>query len=157
MPDIQAQYGPLENSSLLDVGCAKGFMLHDLKKAYPGLTVQGVDISDYAISHSHPEIKQFLRVADARELPFEDNSFEVVFSINTIHNLDYEGCMKALTEIQRVTKKHSFVVVDAYANEEEKIRMEAWNLTAKTVLSEDNWKTLFEDCGYTGDYHWFKP
>lgn len=155
--DIEAHYGPLEKSSLLDVGCAKGFMLYDIKRAFPETNLQGVDVSEYAISHSHPEIKQFLRVADARELPFNDDSFDVVISINTIHNLNYGDCMLALSEIQRVSRKHSFVMVDAYANEEEKNRMLAWNLTAKTILSEEGWKKMFDDSGYNGDYYWFKP
>jgi hypothetical protein len=47
--------------------------------------------------------------------------------------------------------------VDAYSNEIEKDRIFAWNLTAKTILSTDDWINLFEKAGYTGHYYWFKP
>ena len=35
--------------------------------------------------------------------------------------------------------------------------MEAWNLTAKTVMHVDEWKSFFAEVGYTGDYYWFIP
>ena len=41
-----------EKSSLLDVGCAKGFMLYDLIRLIPGITVKGIDISEYAIQNA---------------------------------------------------------------------------------------------------------
>ena len=60
-------------------------------------------------------------------------------------------------EIERVSKKNSFVTVDAYSNQKEKKRMFAWNLTAKTILSKSQWINLFKKTGFTGDYFWFLP
>ena len=146
-----------ENSTVLDVGCAKGFMLYDLTKLVPGIKVKGIDISKYAIDNSIEDVRNNLSVANANNLPFEDDSFDVVISINTIHNLDREECGKALQEIERVSKGKSFITVDAYRNEEEKRRMYDWNLTAKTIMSVDEWILFFEEVGYTGDYYWFIP
>lgn len=145
------------NSKVLDVGCAKGFMLFDMKEMIPGITIEGIDVSSYAIENAKEEVKEFLRVADARALPFENNSFDVVISINTIHNLEREECGKALQEIERVSRGKSFITVDAYRNEEEKEAMYAWNLTAKTIMSVDEWIKFFDEVGYTGDYFWFIP
>ena len=72
---------------VLDIGCGKGFLLYDLSQIVPGLEVCGLDISAYAIEHAQPEIKEFLQVGNARELPFPDASFDLVISINTLHNL----------------------------------------------------------------------
>jgi SAM-dependent methyltransferase len=146
-----------QDSSLLDIGCGKGFMLYDFKKAIPGIKISGIDISDYAITNSLEEIKKNLKVGNANKLEFGDNSFDVVMSINTIHNLDQNECALALQEIERVSKGGSFVTVDAYTNENEKERMEAWNLTAKTILSVEGWKSFFKEVGYTGDFFWFIP
>jgi len=157
VPTFQEYWKLGKGSSLLDVGCAKGFMLHDLSEMIPGIEVRGVDISEYAIENVIDDIKPYVQVANATSLPFEDNSFDVVISINTVHNLDRKECGIALQEIERVSKGHSFITVDAYRNEEEKERMYAWNLTAKTIMSVDEWIAFFDEVGYTGDYFWFIP
>jgi len=148
-------YALADNASLLDVGCAKGFMLHDFKELMPNLGVAGIDISQYAIDNAMDSVKPFLQVGNARELPFEDNSFDLVISINTVHNLALEECRQALREIARVSRKHAFVTMDAWRNEGEKERMLKWNLTALTYMHADDWKKLFAEIGYTGDYYWF--
>lgn len=155
--DMIKYWGLNKESSLLDVGCAKGFMLYDFQKKLPGISYQGIDVSEYAISSGLEEVRKNLRVADAKNIPFMDNSFDVVISINTIHNLDRENCKKALQEIQRVSKKNCFVTVDAFRNHDEEKRMQAWNLTAKTIMSVDEWKLFFKEAGYEGDYYWFIP
>ena len=146
-----------KNISVLDVGCAKGFMMHDLAELIPGITVKGIDISEYAIAHAIDDMKPHLQVACATKLPFPDKSFDITISINTVHNLEREECAQALQEIERVSRKGSYITVDAYRNAEEKERMNAWNLTAKTILSVNNWVQFFKEVGYTGDYFWFIP
>ena len=157
IPDFIKHWNLNKNSSLLDVGCAKGFMLYDLMLKVPGIKLKGIDISQYAIDNSKAEVKSLLKVADAKKLPFTDNSFDAVISINTIHNLDQSECAKALREIVRVSKKKAFITVDAYRNDDEKKKIYAWNLTAKTIMSVDDWKLFFKEVGYNGDYYWFIP
>jgi ubiquinone/menaquinone biosynthesis C-methylase UbiE len=155
--DIRDYYHLTPESSILDVGCGKGFMLYDFMQLIPGITLAGIDISEYAIEHAKKEVKPFVHVGDARELPFADNSFDLVLSITTIHNLDREGCRRALQEIERVSRKDKFITVDAYRTDEEKRRMDMWNLTALTYMHVDRWKEFFTESGYTGDYYWFIP
>lgn len=142
---------------ILDIGCGKGFMLYDLKKTLPGLNLTGIDISRYAIKNAHPKIKKNVFVSNAKKLPFKDKSFDIVISINTIHNLVKSDCAKALREINRVSKIGSFITVDAYRNKIEKKKMYTWNLTAKTIMSVKDWKKFFKKNNYTGDYFWFLP
>ena len=157
VPTFRDYYGLTGESSVLDVGCAKGFMVRDLKELIPGISVNGIDISDYAIECAEDDIRHDLEVADARDLPFDDSSFDLVVSINTIHNLDRGGVVRALGEIERVSRNFAFVTVDAYRNEEERERMMKWNLTARTILSDSEWVDLFAEAGYKGDYYWFVP
>ena len=156
-PDFQAHYDLRSGDSLLDVGCAKGFMLYDFMRSVPGLIVAGLDISEYAIEHAIEEVRPFCRLGDARELPFKNNSYDVVVSVNTIHNLDRTDLIVALKEIERVASRGAFITVDAYRTDEEKEAMFAWNLTAKTILHVDDWKDLFAEAGFNGDYYWFMP
>ena len=122
VPDLISHFELSNKSRVLDIGCAKGFFLHDLKGALPGIEIHGVDISEYAIA----------------------NAIETVRA-------------QALQEIQRVSGGRAFITVDAYRNELEKERMEAWNLTALTMMSVDEWKDFFAEVGYNGDYYWFIP
>lgn len=157
IPTLQQHFGLTANDSVLDVGCAKGFMLHDMAQLIPGITVKGVDVSEYAIASAIEDMKPHVQVADARKLPFDDKSFDVVIAINTIHNLDRAECALALREIERVSRRGSYVTIDAYRNDEEKERMFAWNLTGKTIMHVEEWKAFFAETGYTGDYFWFIP
>jgi ubiquinone/menaquinone biosynthesis C-methylase UbiE len=157
VPTLREHFSLGAGSSLLDVGCGKGFMLHDLAEMIPGITVKGIDISSYAIEHAIEDMKPHVRVADARDLPFSDKSFDVVISINTIHNLPREECGRALREIERVARHGAFITVDAYRSEEERKRMLAWNLTAQTIMHVDEWEAFFTEQGYSGDYYWFIP
>jgi SAM-dependent methyltransferase len=157
IPMFKEHFSLTNNSSLLDVGCAKGFMLHDLRQVFPDMTLAGIDTSEYAIENALPDVKDVMSVGNAVELPFANKSIDVTISITTLHNLEKEQLAIALQEIERVTRQGSFITVDAYRNDEEKVRMEAWNLTAKTMMHVDEWKAFFKDVGFTGDYYWFIP
>ena len=155
--DFVDYYDLKDGSKILDVGCAKGFMLYDFKKYNNTFNLHGIDISSYAIKNSIDEVKTNLKVGDAKSLPYDDNTFDLVIAINTIHNLDKNDCAISLKEISRVSKKNAFLTVDAYRNTEEKKRMDAWNLTAKTIMSVDDWVKFFKENQYKGDYFWFIP
>jgi ubiquinone/menaquinone biosynthesis C-methylase UbiE len=150
------RYNLNESSSILDVGCGKGFMLVDFLKAIPSLKVAGIDISNYAIENSHELVKNQLKVANCLNLPYADNSFDLVISINTIHNLDVQGCIKSIQEIERVKKKHSYIVVDGWNTLKEEQELKSWVLTAVTLLQASEWEKIFEKAGYTGDYSFWK-
>jgi ubiquinone/menaquinone biosynthesis C-methylase UbiE len=155
--DFIKYWGIENNSSVLDIGCGKGFMLYDFVNELPKLKIEGIDISTYAIKNCKKEVRNYLNVGNAKKLKYKNNSFDYVISINTIHNLEINECIDALKEIERVKKKKSFVMVDAFRNAEEKEKILNWNLTAKTILSVDDWKKLFKEIKYTGDYYWFIP
>ncbi|MEQ8733926.1 MAG: class I SAM-dependent methyltransferase [Rhodospirillaceae bacterium] len=157
VPTFQEHFNLTNISSVLDVGCAKGFMLHDFSEIIPGIKVHGVDVSEYAIENTIEDMRPFTQVGDARELPFKNNAFDVTICINTVHNLERDECAKALQEIERVSRIGSYITVDAYRDDEEKERMYLWNLTAKTIMHVDEWKSFFNEIGYTGDYYWFVP
>lgn len=155
--DFKKKYKLNNKSKILDIGCGKGFMLHEFKKLLPSIKTFGIDISEYAIKNSMKSVKKNLIIGNCKKLPYKNNFFDLVIAINTLHNLPIIQVQKAIREIQRVTKKNSFIMVDAYKNNNEKKRMFMWNLTAKTILHESNWIKLFKNCSYNGDYYWFKP
>lgn len=142
-------------SKVLDVGCGKGFLLYDFQKLIPGITIAGMDISEYAIQNAKKEVKPFVQIGNANDLPYANKIFDLVISINTIHNLPIEECFVALKEIERVSRKHKYIVVDAWRTKEERQRMLRWVLTGLTYFSTNDWKKFFKLAKYSGDYYWF--
>ncbi len=155
--DICDHYKLKSQDKILDIGCGKGFMLYDFLKLNPQLDVFGIDISEYAIKNCIGSLKGKLQIGNAISLPYPDNHFNLVISINTHHNLDGKDLIKAFSELQRVTKKNSYVVLDAYSNEKEKEELINWNLTAKTIKHVKGWKKFFDQINFKGDFYWFKP
>uniref|UniRef100_UPI00404752C0 class I SAM-dependent methyltransferase n=1 Tax=Bacteroidota TaxID=976 RepID=UPI00404752C0 len=144
-----------DGMNVLDIGCAKGFLLYEMKKINPTLKIYGVDVSDYAIENAKEEVKENLVKASADNLPFGDNFFDLVISINTIDHLDFEGCRKALFEIERVKKEKSFITVNSWFTELQKDNILAWNLVSKMIMGVEEWKLFFKQNNYTGDFYWF--
>ena len=146
------QYGIKPGDKILDVGCGKGFLLYDFTKVVPGLELHGIDISEYAIENSKEEIKDRLWVCNATALPFQDNYFDFVFSITTLHNLHCYDLDKALREIERVSKKNKYICVESYRNEEEKANLLYWQVTCEAFNTPEEWEWWFKQTGYTGDH-----
>lgn len=152
--DIVRHFGLKAGDRVLDVGCAKGFLVKDLLGVCPGLEVFGVDVSHYALMKCEPEVIGRLHLGSADDLPFPDGSFKAVLSLNTIHNLDRAGCVRALKEIQRLSGGKAFVQVDSYRTREQKAVFEDWVLTAKHHDYPEGWIKVFQEAGYSGDYYW---
>jgi len=150
---IAQHYGLKAGDKILDVGCGKGFLLYEFTQAVPGVEVEGVDISAYALKHAKEEVQPFLHYANAFDLSvfFADNSFDFVYSINTLHNFALYDLIKAIKEIERVGKDRKWICVESWRNEREKANLLYWQLTCESFYKTADWVWLFNDLGYTGD------
>lgn len=149
---IAAHYQVKPGDRILDVGCGKGFLLYDLQQVVPGVEVAGIDISDYALRTAKPEVQPFLRQGDAAHLPFENGSFDLIISITTLHNLYCSDLYSALQEVERVGRKHKYLCVESYRNEDEKANLLYWQLTCEMFCTPEEWDWWFKLTGYSGDH-----
>lgn len=140
------------DAKILDVGCGKAFLLYEFTQVLPKATVAGIDVSEYGIENAKPEIKDQLQVASAVSLPFEDDSFDLVFSINALHNLRNYELWQALHEFERVGRGAKYITVESYRNEREKVNLLYWQLTCRSFYATDEWEWFFQQAGYNGDY-----
>jgi len=147
-------YGLKAGDVVLDVGCAKGFLVHDFRQVIPGIRVAGIDLSPYAIEHAMLEVKPYLVVGSADALPYPDGTFDLVISINTVHNLELPRCVRAIAEMERVGRRFKYLQVDSYRSDEEHEKFERWQLTALTHFDPDGWRTVLRQAGYAGEYSW---
>jgi len=146
------RYGIKPGDRILDVGCGKGFLLYDFTLVVPGVQVYGIDVSEYAIEHAKEEIKVRLRVGNANSLPYPDKHFDLVYSINTLHNLHNYDLDKSLREIERVGRKHKYACVESYRNEVEKANLLYWQSTCEAFCTPQEWEWWFKQTGYSGDH-----
>ena len=137
---------------ILDVGCGKGFLLHEFMQAVPGIEVRGIDVSQYGIDNAKPEVSTFLSVGNATDLPCDTDEFDFVVALGMLHNLYNYDLHKALQEIERVGRNAKYVMVEGYRNEHEKANLLYWQLTCRAFHTPAEWEWTFAQAGYTGDY-----
>ena len=149
---IADHYQLKSGQKVLDVGCGMSHLLYELTQVVPGLIVNGIDISQYALEHAKEEIRDRVQYGRAQEIPFADNEFDLVISLTTLHNLKVYDLKKAVQEIERVSKGNSYIMVESYRNDKEEVNMLYWQLTCESYNSVDEWEWLYQEWGYTGDY-----
>jgi SAM-dependent methyltransferase len=152
--DIAAHFRLQAGDNVLDVGCAKGFLMRDLMEVVPGLNVWGLEISQYAIDNCHPDMRGRIVRGSAEKLPFASAGMVAALCINVIHNLSRAACIEAVREIERVAPGRGYIQVDAYRNDAERDAFLDWVLTAETYGTPEMWRDLFRQAGYAGDYYW---
>ena len=150
--ELVSHYELPENPRILDVGCGKGFLLFDFLKVRPDAEVYGIDISEYAIENAKKEIQGRLKVGNAVDLPWPDNYFDLVISINTFHNLFNFQLDRALQEFERVGKDNKYLCVESYRTEQEKANLLYWQVTCEAFCTPEEWEWWFNYSGYSGDH-----
>tara|TARA_A100001388_G_scaffold275689_1_gene261694 strand:- start:578 stop:1249 length:672 start_codon:yes stop_codon:yes gene_type:complete len=145
-------YKLTNDSKILDIGCGKGYLLYEISLILPNAKLFGLDISEYAINNSKEEIKNNLKIGNATNLPWEDNYFDFVYSLNSLHCLPARDLYKSLIEMERVGKNDKYLCVESFRNEEEKANLLYWQVTCESFHNKDSWQWWFELTGYKGDY-----
>lgn len=145
-------YGLSAGDKILDIGCGKGFQLVEFANANKGFVLHGIDISEYAISIAHEDIQSCVQVGNATALPYPDKYFDFVYSLNTLHCLHNYDLDKALREMERVGKRHKYLCVESYRNEEEKANLLYWQVTCESFCTPQEWEWWFKLTGYSGDH-----
>ena len=148
---MAAHYNLKAGDRILDVGCGKAYLLYEFTRVVPGIEVVGLDISEYGLNDAREEVQPFLHHGHARELPFDDNQFDFVFSLATLHNLAIDDLFRAVREIQRVGRKNKYIMVESYRNEREKANLLYWQLTCESFFAPQGWDWIYQQCGYDGD------
>jgi ubiquinone/menaquinone biosynthesis C-methylase UbiE len=140
------------NAKILDVGCGKAYLLHELKQLLPDAEVAGFDISQHGLGDAPEPIRPYLFSYRAQDpYPYGDHYFDLVISFGALHNLRLFELEAAVREIERVGKQ-KYIMVESYRNELEQFNLQCWALTAESFFDTAEWIWLYRHFGYTGDY-----
>ena len=150
--ELIKNYNLTNESSVLDVGCGKGYLLYEMKLLLPDLTIAGFDSSNHGLANAKEEIKEFLFSHKAQEkYSYKENEFDLVISLGCIHNLRIFEIETALREIERVGKQ-GYIMMESYRNEQEQFNLQCWALTCESFFDYKEWPWIYDHFGYTGDY-----
>ena len=149
---LVATYQLRPTARILDVGCGKAHLLHELRLLLPEAEVVGIDISRHGLGDAPPEIRSHLLCYRAQDAyPWGDNHFDLVLSLGTLHNLRIFELQAALREIERVGT-NKYLMVESYRNEQELFNLQCWALTCESFFDTAEWIWLYQHWGYSGDY-----
>ena len=149
---IIKKYNLNKNSKILDIGCGKGFLVYELTRLLKSNNVFGIDISRYALNKSPTEIRKNLKFSDARrKLNYKKKEFDLILSINLIHNFSIYEIFNFLKRIVHLSKK-SYIATESYRNDKELLNLQCWALTADSFFSSKEWDWILRYNNYYRDY-----
>lgn len=144
-----AHYGLQPGDSVLEMGCAKGFVLVEFLKR--GMKVAGIDISAYAVENAVPEVKPFILNGSCEKLPWPSDSFDFVYCKEALPHLTEQQLKLAVPEAIRVCKTSNIFFEIQVGNDEEARRLvKAWDETHTTINSADWWRQFLGNLGFSG-------
>jgi SAM-dependent methyltransferase len=144
-----AHYGLASGSSILEMGCAKGFILFEFFKR--GMKVAGIDLSAYAVENAVREVRPFIVNGSCTSLPWPSDSFDLVYCKETLPHLTKEQVTEAVAEAKRVCRNDNIFLEIQVGNDEEAQRLiRAWDETHRTVQSTDWWRSFLRDLDFRG-------
>ena len=122
-------YNLTNESSVLDVGCGKGYLLYEMKLLLPNLRISGFDISNHGLATAKQEVKEQLFIHRAQDpFPFQKNEFDLAISLGCLHNLRIFELEMALKEMERVAS-NGYLMLEIYRNEQEQFNLQFWSVT----------------------------
>ena len=102
---------PQAGMAVLDVGCGTGAHLKLYQRAQADLT--GIDASPAMIEVARQKLGDSakLHLGDASDMPYGDRSFDLVFSMLALHEMDPRTRSAVIDEMKRVLKKSGRILL----------------------------------------------
>ena len=141
--------------SVLDVGCAKGYLVCALRER--GVDARGIDVSRYAIECADPKIRPYLRVLDARELPSAER-YDLVHACGILAYLelsDLRAVLQRLHAVARLGAMFDELTLERVLSLYDRGDPRAIDPLRKQELPEQVWEALFREAGFVqaDEYH----
>lgn len=102
---------PYAPKKILDVGCASGWFLSRVFEKFPSTECCGIDVYEKGVTYGRNKYPHLsLQVADAHNIPYKSNTFDVVISTEVLEHVDDPRLV--LLEIKRVLKDDGIAIIE---------------------------------------------
>jgi hypothetical protein len=125
--------------SYVDAGCAKGFLVKALRER--GLEAQGFDHSSWAIEHSEPNARQFLRLASIEFIEYADKCTDLLVAMSLLESLSEKQISVFLTKGRRWARTALFLTLPRQGNHDR-------DLSHITIREPSWWRQRFNEAGW---------
>lgn len=145
--ELCKKYKLNNESSVLHLGCDRGYLLYEFLHLYPLMRVRGTETSVYARNTAAHPIRLGIRIEPYTSITFADyKGYDLVIANGPVYTLSLGDAVQCLREIQRVGRNATITLaIDSPL-------MRKWSLLGTTFLSEEEWEEVLKYAGYTGDY-----
>jgi len=143
-------YNLEKGSKILEIGCAKGYLLVEFH--YLGMDVYGIDLSEYAVNHVHPDLKNKIKIGRLSEMKYDDNYFDFLLTKELLPHLQMDELLQFLAETQRISNGKIFHMIQCGRNEKELKLMKKWDNTHQILMTPNQWVDFFNKHFYNCDY-----
>lgn len=154
LPKIIKKYNLTKNSTVLEIGCKKGFLLSDLKKLVPGIKCYGIEDHLYPIKNCKPDVRNDIKLAKYNKIPFSNKKFDCILAISSIYSYNFGDLIEIFSEMNRVSKNKNkiFITLASYESENDLKKFLQWSTLSTVILNFNDWKKFFKKVNYKGDY-----
>jgi cyclopropane fatty-acyl-phospholipid synthase-like methyltransferase len=152
---ILHKYQLKPTSSILEIGCAKGFLLKEFIDM--GIKVCGIDFSHYAVGNAHPAICNYVFQGDCSEsssLPIHEK-FDLVIAKEVLPHLDINQIRRTLSNCKVWAQDPTNVLlqIQVVQNHYQASKVKQFDPTHKTLMDTHGWLTLLQQCEFKGSVH----
>lgn len=133
--------------TVLDYGCAKGFMVYALRLL--GKEAYGADVSEYAVQNCHPKVKDYLQVIESTEQL--TGGWDLIIAKDVLEHIPKDIIPSVLSELRRRCKT-LFVAVPLGDGKRYRIREYEMDVTHIVREPEEWWLTTLVEAGFKIKY-----
>jgi len=133
--------------TVLDYGCAKGFMVYALRLL--GKEAYGADVSEYAVQNCHPNVKDYLQVIESTEQL--NGGWDLIIAKDVLEHIPKDIIPSVLSELRRRCKT-LFVAVPLGDGKRYRIREYEMDVTHVVREPEEWWLTTLVQAGFKIKY-----
>lgn len=138
-PEAVTLYPQLKGKTVLDYGCAKGYLVAALRGL--GIDAHGEDLSKYAISHAHPEARRFVSAPT-------DRTFDYVVCKDVMEHVPTDKVPDVLRGLAKRVTEGGYFVIPLGDYDKFRIREYEMDITHVTKKDEAWWSQHFRRAGF---------